>query len=124
MTKYDPLPYIAFLMKRTSDPALSQDDQLGAVFDLIEAVDAFTDDRTADPEDFWIACELQSLVASHARQHTSMAIALLSEIAGSEDADPQDRAKARQMLQNAAQTLRERGSDISKWAAPGTMRLQ
>ena len=124
MSTNDRLPYIAFLMRKTSDPAISKDDQLEAVFDLIEAVDALIGDTTADPEDLWIACELQSLVASYARQHTGTAIAVLSEIAGSEDADPEDRAKARQMLKHAAQTLREQGTDISKWADPGTSRLQ
>jgi hypothetical protein len=124
MTKYDPPPYIASLIRKASDPAISRDDQLEAVFDLIEAVDALTHDTTADPEDLWIAYELQSVAASHARQHTGAAIAVLSEIAGSEDADPEDRAKARQTLKNAAQTLGERGTDISKWAAPGTARVQ
>src|SRR5271168_1574024 len=124
MSTNDPLPYIAFLMRKSSDPAISKDDQLRAVFDLIEAVEVLIEDTIANPGDLCIACELQAVVASHARQHTGTAIAALSEIAGSEDVDPEDRAKARQMLKNAAQTLRERGTDISKWADPGTSCLQ
>jgi hypothetical protein len=124
MSTNDRLPYIEFLMRKSSDPAISKDDQLHAVFDLIEAVDALTDDMTADPEDRWIVYELQAVVSSHARQHTGTAIAALAEIAGSEDTDPEDQAKARQILRHAAQTLSERGTDISKWADPGTSRLQ
>ncbi len=123
MSTSDRLPYIAFLVRKSSDPTVSRDDQLEAVFDLIEAVDSFTED-TAEPEDLWIACELQAVAALHARQHMGTALAALSEIAGSEDIDPEDRTKARQMLRLAAQTLSERGTDISKWAAPETSRLQ
>jgi hypothetical protein len=49
MSTNDRLPYIAFLMRKNSDPAISKDDQLDAVFDLIEAVDALTEDTAADP---------------------------------------------------------------------------
>ena len=124
MSINDQLPYIAFLMRKSSDPAVSKDDQLQAVFDLIEAVEVLTEDTIADPEDLWIACELQAVAASHARQHTGTAIAVLSEIAGSEDADLENRAMARQMLEHAAKALREQGTDISKWVDPGMSRLQ
>jgi hypothetical protein len=124
MSTIDQLPYIAFLMRKSSDPGVSKDDQLQAVFDLIEAVEVLTEDTIVDPEDLWLAFELQAVVASHARQHTGTAIAALSEIAGSEDADLEDRAKARQMLEHAAQALLERGTDISKWVDPKTSRLQ
>lgn len=124
MSTIDQLPYIAFLMRKSSDPGISKDDQLQAVFDLIEAVEVLTEDPLIDPEDLWIAFELQAVVASHARQHTGTAIAVLSEIAGSEDTDLKDRARARQMLAHAAQALLEQGTDISKWVAPETSRLQ
>jgi hypothetical protein len=124
MSLDDRLPYLFFLAKKISDPAASKDDQLHAAIDFFEAVVALADDTTVTPEDRWLACELQAVASSHASHHTGAILAALSEVAASETADPEDRDKARQLIEHAAKTLRWRGTDISKWTDPGTARLQ
>jgi hypothetical protein len=118
------LPYLAYLMQRTTDPAVSKDDQLQAIFDYFEAVDALAEDTLADPEDRWLACEIQAMASSHARHNTGAVLAALSKFAADQTKEPEDRAEARALLKHAAETLKKRGADISKWVDPGTSRRQ
>jgi hypothetical protein len=120
MSGNDWLAYIYLLSKKCSDPAESEEERSRAAVDFLAAIGGLADDPAADPEDRWIACELQAITAAHARLHTGEVITVLSRIVGSDSADPEERAEAKRYLQHVAERLREQGSDISKWVDPGT----
>jgi hypothetical protein len=124
MSGNDWLAYIYFLSKKCSDPAESHEDRSQAAVDFLAAIDGLADDPAADPDDRWIACELQAIAAAHARLHTGEVITVLSGIVGSDAADPEDQVEAKRYLKHIAERLREQGNDISTWVDPDAERPQ
>jgi hypothetical protein len=80
----------------------------------LAAIGNLADDPAADPEDRWIARELQEVAAAHARLGTGQVVNVLSGIVGSESTDPEEREEAKRYLRHVAERLREQESDSSK----------
>jgi sugar phosphate isomerase/epimerase len=114
MSGNDWLAYIYFLSKKCSDPAESEEERSQASVDFLAAIGNGADDPAADPEDRWIARELQGVAAAHARLGAVQVITVLSGIVGSDSADPEEREEAKRYLKHVAERLREQESDNSK----------
>jgi hypothetical protein len=102
-----------FSQQKMLGPAESEEERSQASVDFLAAIGNLADDPAADPEDRWIAHELQRVAAAHARQGTGQVITVLSEIVGSDSADPVEREEAKRYLKHVAERLREQGSDNS-----------
>jgi hypothetical protein len=111
MSGNDWLAYIYFLSKKCSDPSESEEGRSQAGVDFLAAISGLADDPAADPEDRWIARELQAVAAAHARLHTALhageIITVLSRIVGSDSADPAERTEVKRYLKHVAERLRE-----------------
>ena len=107
MSGNDWLAYIYFLSKKCSDPSESEKGRSQAAVDFLAAIGGLANDPAADPEDRWIARELQAVAAAHARLHTGEIITVLSKIVGSDSADPEERAETERYLKHVAERLRE-----------------